>query len=144
MTDERKNRLRLYLGLVLAAAFVLSVVIWPVKIGNRIHMDLWPPDQSTVGPNLVASAILGTILYFVWKPLLAINKEREEEKLQKLDRNARLTRHLIDQMPGVRTENRFGHSMLTDDFLDDPDPAIQEGMAAPDFPPAPDDPNGGT
>ena len=33
---------------------------------TRIYHDFWPPDGSTIGPNIVASAICGVVAYLKW------------------------------------------------------------------------------
>lgn len=127
-----QHRIRFLLGILLIVGVVVAVALWPVQVGHRLRADFIPPDQSFVGPNIVASAVLVLGGYFILSPIKA-----------RLDRNARLSRHIIEHTEGIPTTNRQGHSLLTDEFLDDPDPATLppdtpiEGMVAPDFAPGP-------
>lgn len=104
-----KTKPRWSVALLALAGAGVVVGLWP----GRVWHDLWPPDASAVGPNLVASLIQAglvlIVMALVWPPFRhAIHRflDRKLEAVQaeiheKLEHNKALMEHLIHHSPKV-------------------------------------------
>jgi large-conductance mechanosensitive channel len=99
-------------GLVALVLVIVSVVLWH----GRFSADFYPLDSSRVGPNLVASvvqwAIIALVVYLAYPPVRkAIDravKKHTDELHEKLDKNAKLLRHVIEHHPEIPNKDRDG------------------------------------
>ena len=106
------GRTKLLVAAVLILGVIASVVLWH----NRFSADFWPLDASRVGPNLVASVIQATIVFLaavlLYPPFRRAMEEIAEranaELHEKIERNAKLMRHVIKHSPDIPNHDHNG------------------------------------
>ena len=108
MADEPEDRIVekfiIAVVVIVLIALTISAVLVP-WIAHRLHQDFYPPDQSYVGPNLLAGLIQDAVVLVVlacfWKPL----KSRLARVLHKVNEpiHAKLN-HIIYNHPDIPNE----------------------------------------
>ena len=90
---------------VLAAGILAAVFVQGFAV--RVGADLWPPDRSYVGPNLVASiiqwAIVAIVVAIVYPPFRKWVERELDHVHQKLDH---VIKHHPDIPPFKRKETK--------------------------------------
>lgn len=118
-TDPRLwHLLRLAIGIALLAGVIACLWCWPTPVLHRLRVEWWPPDNSTFGPNVCVLVLVAVVGFLFWRPVKFLVGDYQ----RKLDRNARLMRHIIEHSEQIPDTNRHGHSLLDDSFLQDPAP----------------------
>lgn len=102
-------------ALVIAVTVTLAVaaVIDPGWVGDRLHADFFPPDNSRVGTNILASAvqwlIVAVVAALVYPPVHRFIMAELDRVHSKVDHQIDLLHHVIkhsDNLPDHDADGR--------------------------------------
>ena len=113
---------KVYVALVILVLVFGSAVLWH----NRLSSDFWPLDASRVGPNLVASLIQGALVFLAAvllyppfrKAMEHIAEQANAELHEKIERNAKLLKHVIKHSPDIPNHDHTGTPLVEEHHND--------------------------
>jgi hypothetical protein len=98
-----------YAAVVSVITVIIAVATNPHLFWQRFLADFWLPDNSRVGPNLMANAIqwlaVAVVMVLLYPPFRRWVKFQADHTHAKLDATIKLMEHVIKHSPRVPTDH---------------------------------------